>query len=267
MTIYGLRRFPSLEPRNIAALLAAGALALTPLVGSAAAEESAAEESAADESAAAESAAQGDTAGYADIAKAETASDMVRQTSDEVLRLIEAAKGYAEEDPERLYRNVEALLSEVVDFHGFARSVMGPHSRDASAEQLERFAETFKWSLVRTYALALIEFDDGEVVVVPPDRPPRNPQRQTVKMEIRAGGEVYPVLYSVTQEDDGTWVIRNLIVNGVNMGLTYRNQFNSAMNDSRYGGDLDKVVDAWGEMIEDEGEEILDADGGAETET
>jgi len=256
MTIYGLRRLPSLEPRHLAALIAAGALALTPLVGSAAAEESAAEEGAAEESAAEEG------AGYADIAKAETATDMVRQTSDEVLRLIEAAKGYAEEDPERLYRNVEALLSEVVDFHGFARSVMGPHSRDASAEQLERFAETFKWSLVRTYALALIEFDDGEVVVVPPDRPPRNPQRQTVKMEIRAGGEVYPVLYSVTQEDDGTWVIRNLIVNGVNMGLTYRNQFNSAMNDPQYGRDLDQVIDAWGEMIKAEAPD-LGTDGGS----
>jgi phospholipid transport system substrate-binding protein len=185
---------------------------------------------------------------------------MVRQTSDEVLRLIEAAKGYAEEDPERLYRNVEALLSEVVDFQGFARSVMGPHSRDASPGQLARFAETFKWSLVRTYALALIEFDDGEVVVVPPDRPPRNPQRQTVKMEIRAGGDVYPVLYSVTQEDDDTWVIRNLIVNGVNMGLTYRNQFNSAMNDPQYSGDMDAVIDAWGEMIRSEAPDLGDGE-------
>jgi len=249
MTIRGLPRFPSLRCSSLAVLMTAGVLALAPAVSAAAAEESAAAE---DGAAAEQSAAPA----YDDIARADTATDMVRQTSDEVLRLIEAAKGYAEEDPERLYRNVEALLSEVVDFHGFARSVMGPHSRDASPEQLERFAETFKWSLVRTYALALIDFDDGEVVVVPPDRPPRNPQRQTVKMEIRNQGEVYPVLYSVTQQDDGTWVIRNLIVNGVNMGLTYRNQFNSAVNDPQYDGDMDAVIDGWGEMIRAEAPDL-----------
>src|SRR5690606_1096837 len=113
--------------------------------------------------------------------------------------------------------------------------------RKATPEQRQRFADTFKWGLVRTYALALTEFEDGKVVVVPPDRPPRTPDRQTVKMEIHTkSGEVYPVLYSVVL-DDGQWKVRNLIVNGVNMGLTYRNQIASAMNDPKYGGDLDKV--------------------------
>lgn len=179
--------------------------------------------------------------------------EMVRQTSSEVLALIEEARSYAEEDPERFYREVESLLSPVVDFESFARSVMAAHYRDATPEQRQQFAETFKWSLVRTYALALTEFEDGEVVVVPPDRPPRNPKRQTVKMEIRTEqGEVYPVLYSVVQGDDGQWQIRNLIVNGVNMGLTYRNQFNSAMRDPQYGGDLDQVIDDWGKLLREE---------------
>ena len=41
-------------------------------------------------------------------------------------------------------REVEALLSQVVDFDSFARSVMAVHYRKASPEQRERFAETFK---------------------------------------------------------------------------------------------------------------------------
>ncbi len=186
-------------------------------------------------------------------AQAATPTEMVRQTSDAVLELIGAGKDYADEDPERFYREVEALLSQVVDFESFARSVMAVHYRDATPEQRNRFADTFKWGLVRTYALALTEFEDGKVVVLEPDRPPRNPKRQTVTMEIHAGsGEVYPVLYSVTQEDDGSWLIRNLIVNGVNMGLTYRNQFNGAMNDPKHRGDMDRVIEAWGELLRSE---------------
>lgn len=179
--------------------------------------------------------------------------EMVRETSNAVLELIEEARAYAKDDPERFYQEVEALLDPVVDFDSFARSVMAVHYRDATPAQRERFSDTFKWGLVRTYALALTEFRDGEVVVLPPDRPPRNPKRQTVTMEIRTKeGNVYPVVYSVAQDRDGQWRIRNLIVNGVNMGLTYRSQFNSAAKDPKYGGNLDQVIDDWGDLVEEQ---------------
>ena len=50
------------------------------------------------------------------------------------------------------------------------------------------------------------------------------------------------------------------ILNGVNMGLTYRNQFNGAMNDPKYGGDMDKVIDSWGKLVEEEGPDLDAAD-------
>jgi phospholipid transport system substrate-binding protein len=180
-----------------------------------------------------------------------TAEQQVVKASDDVVALIEAAKSYAKEDPERFYQEVEALLRPVVDFDSFARSVMAVYYKQATDAQRSRFADTFKWGLVRTYALALIEFnDEGEVVLVPSDRPARNPKRETVKMEIRsASGEVYPVLYSMGLGRDGVWRVRNIIVNGINMGLTYRNQFASAMSDQQYGGDMDRVIDAWGELL------------------
>jgi len=181
---------------------------------------------------------------------ARTPEQQVRKASDEVLALIEQSRGYAKEEPERFFREVERLLRPVVDFDSFARSVMAVHYRDASDAQRERFADTFRWGLVRTYALALTEFNDGEVVVVPPDRPPRSERRRTVKMEIRtSAGEVYPVLYSMGLDKDGVWRVRNIIVNGINMGLTYRSQFASAMNDQQYGGDMDKVIDAWADLL------------------
>ncbi len=196
------------------------------------------------------SSATADTAAPEDPA-ARTAEQQVVKASDDVVALIEVARGYAKEDPERFYQEVEALLSPVVDFDSFARSVMAVYYKQASEEQRRRFADTFRWGLVRTYALALIEFnDEGEVVLVPPDRPPRSPKRQTVKMEIRsASGEVYPLLYSMGLGKDGVWRVRNIIVNGINMGLTYRSQFASAMTDRQYGGDMDLVIDAWGEML------------------
>ena len=175
---------------------------------------------------------------------------VVQRVSDDLLQLIEDSRIYVKEEPERFFTEVEALLAPTVDFRGFARGVMAVHYKRANDDQRDRFTETFKWGLVRTYALALSEFNDGDVVMVPDDRPAQNPGRKNVKMEIRTGsGEVYPITYSMKLGKDGAWRLGNIIVNGINIGLTYRSQFASAVQDQKYNGDLDRVIDAWAEVL------------------
>ena len=174
---------------------------------------------------------------------------LVAQTAEDLIALIKESQGYAKEEPERFFAAVDALLSPVVDFRGFARGVLAAHYKRATPEQRSRFAETFKWSLFRAYALALIDFTDGEVIVLPPDGPTRNPRRQAVKTEIRTGTGVYPVIYTATLGPDDAWRIGNINIAGVNIGKTYRSQFNSMAADNRYAGDLDRIIDAWAEFV------------------
>ncbi len=178
---------------------------------------------------------------------------VVRTASDRVLVLIEDGKAYIKEDPDRFYRAVHDVLEPVVAFDAFARGVMGPFWREATPAQRTRFIETFKWGLLRTYSAALTEFSDGDVVVLDPDKPPRTPDRRDVRMEIRTSkGDVYPVMYAMALDDKTQWRVRNLVVGGVNIGLTYQNQFKSAMRDPKYGGSMDKVIDGWATVVEAE---------------
>ena len=190
--------------------------------------------------------------------RSDTAHEAVELATNEVLDLIRAGKEYAEDDPERFYAEVEALLRPLIDFPRFARNVMGPHYRSASAEQRDRFADSFKWSLVRTYALALVEFGDGEVVVQPPRKPPRNPDKVNVTQEITYEGKAYIVVYRMQRSKEQTWRLQNLVVEGVNIGLNYKSQFAAAMKDPQYAGDLDAVIDSWTDVIEAEREQEQD---------
>lgn len=187
---------------------------------------------------------------------------LVQDTSKKLLALIEESRAYLQEDPERFFAAIEALLTPVVDFQGFARGVMSVHYRKASEAQRQRFARNFKTGLVRTYALTLTEFKDGEVAVLPPDGPPRNAGRQNVRMEIRTGGAAHPVVYSMVLGEDGAWRIGNIVIVGVNIGLNFRSQFRSAMADRRFGGNLDQVIDAWAEVIAGKRPGIRDAASG-----
>jgi phospholipid transport system substrate-binding protein len=66
-------------------------------------------------------------------------------------------------------------------------------------------------------------------------------------MEIRTSkGMVYPVTYTMARID-GQWKVRNVIVEGINIGLLFRDQFAQAMQTQR--GDMDAVIDNWGSVV------------------
>jgi phospholipid transport system substrate-binding protein len=57
------------------------------------------------------------------------------------------------------------------------------------------------------------------------------------------------VIYSMRLSKDGVWRVYNLIINGINIGLTYRNQFASSMKSPEHRGNLDAVIATWGDTI------------------
>lgn len=199
-------------------------------------------------------------AGIASAIRAETAEQAVEQATDEIIRFIDTGKAYAEEEPERFYGEVEALLRPMIDFPRFARNVMGVYYRTADDAQRERFAESFKWSLVRTYALALTQFGGGEIEVLAPRRPPRDPDKVSVNMQITQEGRDYGVVYMMQRGDDAVWQLRNLVIEGVNVGLNFKSQFAAAMKDPANNRDLDTVIEAWAGIINEDSEAPGDDD-------
>lgn len=187
--------------------------------------------------------------------RSDTAEQAVEIATEEILQLIHAGQAYVKDDPERFYTEIEGLLRPLIDFRRFARNVMGPYYRSANTEQRARFAESFKWSLVRTYALALSEFGNGEVDVLPQRRPPSDPNKVNVSMEIKHGGKIYVVVYRMRRGKEQTWRMQNLVVEGINIGLNYKSQFTAAMKDPQWGGDMDAVIDAWTRVINSEDSE------------
>ena len=74
--------------------------------------------------------------------------EVIRGTSEQLVTLIEEARGYVDESPERYHSEVQALLDPIVDFRSFSRLVMASHYKRATVEQRKRFANSFKLSLI-----------------------------------------------------------------------------------------------------------------------
>ena len=175
------------------------------------------------------------------------AQQVVQQTTDTLLADLKANKVQYKADPAAFYASLERILGPVVDVQGIARGVMTVrYSRRASAEQLQRFEEEFRRSRMQFYGNALLEYDNQDIRVLPVANA-QDAQRSTVNMEIRdARGTVYPLSYTMVRLDE-QWKLRNMVINGINVGKLFRDQFAQSMQSNR--NDLDKTIAGWAELV------------------
>ena len=137
------------------------------------------------------------------------------------------------------------VLEPVVDFPAIARAVMGKHAKTASDEQVERFTRTFKGTLITLYMKGFITFEVEEITVLDP-APDFDPDsnRTSVRMKaVGTDGTSYAISYSMRANDRGEWKVRNVIIEGINVGLTFLNQFDGAM--AHHNNDIEKVINNW----------------------
>ena len=57
-----------------------------------------------------------------------------------------------------------------------------------------------------------------------------------------SNGAVYPVSYTLVKLN-GEWKVRNVVINGINIGKLFRDQFADAMQ--RNGNNLDTTINNW----------------------
>lgn len=178
---------------------------------------------------------------------APTAQQVVEQSVERMLGDLKANKERYRTDREAFYQSLNEILGPVVDVRGISRSIMTvKYSRQASEAQMLRFEDNFKRSLMQFYGNALLEYDNQGIRILPGRQ--TEPDRASVGMEvIGQNGVVYPLSYTMVKQDD-TWLLRNVIINGINVGKLFRDQFAEAMQ--RNGNDLDKTIDGWVQVVE-----------------
>jgi phospholipid transport system substrate-binding protein len=172
----------------------------------------------------------------------DTPNAMVDASSKKVLALVQQNREKGQADVDALTKDLLKLLDPVVDFEAIAVAVMGQHYAAATPQQRQRFVPVFKNTLVLLYAKTLVKFEI-ERIDVPAADPAVPPSGNVVMAVTAADGKTYSIAYTMRQGQNKKWRVRNVTLDGINLGLTYRNQFDSAMN--RYQGDIDKVIASW----------------------
>ena len=168
---------------------------------------------------------------------------VVQATTLKVLSAIDGGLDPVKE-PEKFVEELSLILDPVVAFDYIARGVIGNYAKQVTPEQVKQFSSTFKLALVNTYGKGMSNFSDLEVAVLPPAEPIGSNRKVAVVQEIRGAASTNQVSYTMAKNKKGQWKMINVVLNGVNLGRTFRGQFAAEVEKNK--GDVQKTIDEWG---------------------
>ncbi len=183
------------------------------------------------------------------------AADAVRAAEEAVesyvsalLARVSEIRGSHQTDPEFYFNEVEVAISEFVDFEEVARGVMaryGTGPNGATDDQVARFAEVFKKSMIEFYGSALASYGGERFEIIRARRPPPDPENATnVRMMVTTDDRNrIEIQYTMFLAADQRWKVKNLYIEGVNLRRQYFSRFDNLMQRNNF--DIDKVIDSW----------------------
>jgi len=110
-----------------------------------------------------------------------------------------------------------------------ARLVLGKHWRTATADQRQRFIETFYKALMKDYGEAILEFTADRLRFLPFRGDP-NSSTATVRTEVRRdSGQMVPVNYTLHRTPDG-WKAWDVTIEGISYIRNFRADFGAEVD-------------------------------------
>ena len=131
-----------------------------------------------------------------------------------------------EDDKDELYSIIDSTLSPYFQKQYAGRLVLNKHWTKTDTDQRARFTEGLYQSLVKSYALTLLNFEVSNIKVLPIVEINDQTKKLTVKSEVLYKGEVIPMNFSFGLFRDG-WRFFDVRIEGVSYIKNYRNQFDA----------------------------------------
>ena len=173
--------------------------------------------------------------------------DFIDSNAQKMVIVLIENKSLFLEDRKLYEQKIKEIFEPMIDFRRVAATVMGKKYYLASSkEQRAEFVLIFKDSLLDTYAETLAQWENQTITTIFP----KNMEIQTnnlknieVQQTLNTGSSKYPISYKLRKNKDNSWSIVNIIVNGVNLGLTFRNQFQALA--IKNNGNIESTLNGW----------------------
>ena len=168
----------------------------------------------------------------------------IDSNAQEMVKVLTEDSNLFETDRDEYENKIKIIFEPMIDFRRVSASVMGKkYYLMSTPDQRDNFIDIFKDSLLDTYAETLAQWGDSTISTHFPDVLIQDDIRSVeVKQTLDTGTSKYPISYKLRKSPEG-WKIVNIIINGVNLGLTFRNQFQALAQS--HNEDIEATLENW----------------------
>jgi phospholipid transport system substrate-binding protein len=167
-------------------------------------------------------------------------TDLVRQTTDRVLNILDDPQFQAPNRQAERQERLHKLADQVFDWPEIARRALAVHWRERTPQEQQEFVQLFRDLVEGTYLnrleSAAQEKRDIQYVGEQVDG-----SRAAVKtIVVTRRNQQVPIEYRL-HKADGRWLIYDVLVEGISLVNNYRSQFNRIITSSSYNELVQKM--------------------------
>ncbi len=149
---------------------------------------------------------------------------LMKQTTDKVLSEIKLNLDDYRANPDRLSALVEEVVLPYFNFVAMTNLALYRHRNEFNDEQKARVVDEFKTLLIRTYSMALLEYNNQAVNFLGMIGSVEK-GKVKVKTEVtQVGGAAIPLDYSLRRGKE-VWQVYDIQVDGISLVTNYRSSF------------------------------------------
>ncbi len=149
-----------------------------------------------------------------------------------------------ESEPEEFKLKLKNIWEPMVDVRTVSRLLLSKAYKGATKNQIELFEEKTKKLLLDTYVTTLLEFKDYDIITNEDIKVNKN---KTYEVEIEFISDTSSwtgkTKFAVYRNRAGDLKIINIIIEGINLGKIWRNQFQDILEKNDF--DLDASINEW----------------------
>jgi phospholipid transport system substrate-binding protein len=174
------------------------------------------------------------------LATAGEPTDLIRQTTDQVLKILEDPKFQAPDRQDERRAVLHKIADQAFDWPYMARLALAVHWRERTPQEQQEFVRLFKDLVEGTYIsrLETAVQEKGEIQYVGEQA---DGSRAVVKTNaVTKRNQQVPIEYRL-HKADGRWLIYDVLIEGISLVNNYRSQFNRIITSSSYSQLVQKM--------------------------
>ena len=165
--------------------------------------------------------------GLAQAAEPLAAQQVIKHAVDQTIAQLAERRADIAAEPGLLYSLMQDTVVPAFDFERITRSAMGPFWRRATTAQREQLVQAFQGLLVRSYAQTLLLHPEPDIVYLPV-RISKDQQKMLAPTQVtNTQGQAIPINYRLHRHPQRSWLIYDVVVEGISLITSYRSTFKS----------------------------------------